>query len=178
MIICFFTIVSANEFYEGENLITPYELDETEWEVLKKEEGSFRSVMWRSKESGMADSYVVNVQGGNQSKLKRVRKIQDDPGKKSCKSFESIDLEPIKNNSYKSIMWRTVCQKADGFKAQMLHLVIKGKDSIYHLQKIWLGEVADSEIEEWIATFRDVYVCDTRQDEKQCPTGYQKVENA
>jgi hypothetical protein len=169
--------VSADEFYKGENLITPYELDGSKWEVLKKEEGSLKSMMWRSKEKGMADAYVVNIQNGNKSKLKRVRKIQDDPGRKACGSFESIDLEAIPNKNYKSQMWRTVCVNGDNFKAQILQLAIKGKDSVYHLQKIWRGSTSDTEINEWIDTFKKVYVCDTRVKGKECPVGYSKVKD-
>ena len=58
--------------------------------VNRKE--AIERMMWESKEKGMADAYVVNIQGGNKSKLERVREIQDEPGKKSCQSFESIDL--------------------------------------------------------------------------------------
>lgn len=165
----------SEEFYKGENLITPYEMDSDKWEVLQKVEGSFKSMMWRRKAKGMADAYVVNIQGGNNSKLKKVRKIQDAPGKKSCQSFESIDLDPIANKNYESIMWRTVCSNGDDFKAQILHLAIKGKDSIYHIQKIWRGDLPDDEMRNWVETFKKIYVCDSRDESKKCPSGYEKV---
>lgn len=167
----------SDEFYKGENLITPYEMDSDKWEVLKKVEGSFKSMMWRSKEKGMADAYVVNIQEGDKSKLKKVRKVQDAPGKKSCQSFEAIDLDLIPNKNYESIMWRTVCSNGADFKAQILQLAIKGKDSIYHIQKIWRGEVPEDEINNWVETFRKVYVCDTREKDKRCPSGYEKVKD-
>ena len=165
----------AEEFFEGENLLTPYDLDSEKWEVLTNVEDSFKSMIWKSKEKGMADMYVVNIQGGNKSKLKRVRKIQDDPGRKACQKFESLELEPIPNKNYKSIMWRTVCTNGEDFKAQILHLAIKGQDSIYHLQKIWRGEVLENDMKSWISTFKKVYVCDTRKEEKLCPTEYKRV---
>jgi hypothetical protein len=168
---------AADEFYKGENLITPYELDNDKWEILKKEDGPFKSMMWRSIKKGMADAYVVNIQSGNKSNLKRVRKIQDDPGRKACESFESIDLEGIPNKNYKSQLWRTVCVNGANFKAQILQLAIRGKDSMYHLQKIWRGSTSDAEIKEWIENFRRVYVCDTREKNKQCPSGYSKVKD-
>ncbi|WP_226646494.1 hypothetical protein [Microbulbifer variabilis] len=167
----------ADEFYKGENLITPYELDPDKWEVLMSVEGSLKSLMWKSKEKGMADAYVINIQGGNRSKLNQVRKIQDDPGRKSCQSFESIDLELIPDKNYKSVMWRTVCMNGKDFKAQILQLAIKGRDNVYHLQKIWRGDVSKEEMENWAKNFREVYVCDTRKKEKQCPVGYGKVKN-
>lgn len=165
----------SGDFYKGENLITPYELDSDKWDVLQKVEGSFKSMMWRSKERGMSDSYVVNIQGGNTSKLQRVRREQDALGKKSCQSFESIDLESLPNKNYESVMWRTVCTNGDDFKAQILQLAIKGRDSIYHIQKIWRGDVSDDEMKIWVETLRKVYVCDTHEKDKHCPSGYEKV---
>lgn len=165
----------SGEFYKGENLVTPYEMDSGKWEVLRKIEGSFKSTLWRSKEKGMADAYVVNIQGGNRSQLKSVRKIQDAPGEKSCQSFKSVDLDHIPNKNYESVMWRTICTNGDDFKAQILQLAIKGKDSIYHIQKIWRGNVPDEEMNNWIEAFKKIYVCDTREEEKQCHAGYEKV---
>ncbi len=167
--------VTASGFKRGENLITPHELNEDQWDVLTKTEGSFRSVMWRSKEKGVEDMYVVSVHGGSRSKLKRLRELQDSPGKKSCESFQSIDLDPIPNKNYESVMWRTVCENAGGFKAQILQLAIRGKDSVYHLQKIWRGEIAESDLSDWIVTLRKVYVCDTRKRKKACPSGFEQV---
>jgi ABC-type iron transport system FetAB ATPase subunit len=167
----------ADEFYKGENLITPHEMDADKWEVLQKVEGSFRSMMWRSIEKGMADTYIVNIQGGNKSALAEVREIQDAPGLKSCESFDSIDLDPILSTNFESMMWRTVCSNGPDFKAQILQLAIKGNDSIYHIQKIWRGELAEDEIDKWVTTFENIYVCDTREENKQCLSSFEKVKD-
>jgi len=167
-------LISA-EFYEGENLITPYSLNTDDWEILKREEGPLKSMMWRSKDKGIADTYAVHVYLGVNHNSAVVREKQDAPGEKSCEMFESYELDPIPNKNYKSLMWRTVCEINSDFVAQILHLVIEGKGSTYHLQKIWRGETTDYEINKWIEIFRDVYVCDSRVENKQCPSGYEKV---
>ncbi|MCL1092048.1 hypothetical protein L2744_21095 [Shewanella profunda] len=165
----------SDEFNKGENLITPYEMDSDKWDILQKADGSFRSIIWRSKEKGMADAYVVRVHEGNKSTLNKVRETLDAPGQKKCQSFKSIDLEPIPNKNYESLMWRTECTNGTNFKAQTLQLTIKGNDSNYLIQKIWRGEVSDDEIYNWLETLKKVYVCDTREKDKQCPSGYKKV---
>lgn len=38
--------VFAEGFYKGENLITPYVLADEKWDVLSKEEGSVKSMLW------------------------------------------------------------------------------------------------------------------------------------
>jgi len=169
--------VVADEFYKGENLITPYEIDPEQWETLTKVEGSFRSMLFKSRGKGMADAYVINIQGGKKSKLTEERERQDAPGKKKCLSFETIDLDSISNQNYDSLIWRTECTAQDDSKVQMLQLLIKGKDSTYHLQKIWRGLVADDERNSWIEMFNKVYVCDTRVASKTCPKDYKKVKN-
>ncbi len=174
LLIGIFTNVYSSEFYEGENLIVPYELSSEKWEILTKKEGKFRSMLWRSKESGMRDAYAVNIRYGSNKKPSKMRKEQDKPGKKACKSFESIELDPIDNQNYKSLLWRTVCLKEDNSKAQILNLAIKGKDSTYHLLKIWQKNVSATELNKWVDKFRTVYVCDTRIEDKHCPSGYLK----
>lgn len=168
---------TSDNFHKGENLITPYELDEDKWEVLKRVKGSFKSMMWRSKAKGMADTYIVNIQGGNNSSLTEVKRIQDAPGEKACENFESIELAMLPNQYYDSTVWRTICTNGPNFKAQILHAAIKGKDSIYHVQKIWRGEVADNEMKKWVSAFNKIYVCDTRDKNKACPKDYEKVSN-
>lgn len=165
----------SSDFVEGENLITPYKLDAGKWDVLQKNEPGLKSMMWRSKDKGMGDAYVVNIYSGSIEALGYIREVQDAPGKERCGSFQSIDLKPIPNQSYESILWRTVCSTGENFKAQILQLVIKGNDSVYHLQKIWRGDVSESEMNEWINTFTKVYLCDTRKPEKACPAGYERA---
>lgn len=165
----------ASDFFPGENLITPYELDADQWDVLQKNEGSARGVMWRSKAKGFDDLYVVNVYTGSSATLAEMRAAQDAPGRANCDSFESIDLDPIPSRNYDALRWRTVCTNGADFKAQILHLVIVGKDSLYHLQKIWRGETSDAEVAQWVTRFDKVLVCDTRDAGKACPDGYNRV---
>jgi len=167
--------VVAGEPYNGENLITPYEQDNSKWTLIRQAGKDFKSVLWRSKLKGMADAYIINIQDSNISSLKHTRETQDEPGRRNCASFQSIDLEAPQNKKHESVMWRTTCTKEKDFKAQILHLAIKGKDSIYHLQKIWVGKTPDKKLQKWTNMFKEVYVCDTRTKEKQCPSDYEKI---
>jgi len=102
------SMTSASQFNKGENLITPYQPSEDNWEVLKKNKPQERAMMWADKKLGFSDSYTITVYPNSKTSLKHVRKIQDAPGRKACKLFESIDLPALKNKNYESIFWRTI----------------------------------------------------------------------
>jgi hypothetical protein len=175
LIFAIYSTVLGSEFYEGENLIAPYQPEEDNWEVVTKKDSNMRSMMWRDKKLGFSNSYVVSIYQNAQENLSDFRDIQDKPGKKACKLFESIDLKSLTNQKYKSNYWRTNCETSGGYKAQMIHLVIQGKDSLYHIQRIWRGAEAVPKVETWVARISQIYVCDTRIKDNACPTEYLKV---
>jgi hypothetical protein len=167
--------ISASQFNMGENLITPYQPEEDNWEVLKKNEPQERAMMWADKKLGFSDSYTVTVYPKRKKALSDVREIQDAPGRKACKLFESIDLPALENKNYESAFWRTKCETASGFKAQMINLLIQGEDSLYSIQRVWRGPKAIPKIDTWVARISQIYVCDTREEDKACPSGFDKV---
>lgn len=169
--------VFAEGFYKGENLITPYVLADEKWDVLSKEEGSVKSMLWRSKEKAMKDVYFVHIFHGDRSKPKKFKRNGIEAGKKACESFESTDHGALPNKNYESIIWSTKCLKENGMKVRSLEVAIRGKDSSYYLQKIWRDEISDSEFKNWLEKLKTVYVCDTRKKNKLCPSGYKKVDN-
>ncbi|WP_158077076.1 hypothetical protein [Cognaticolwellia aestuarii] len=50
-----------------------------------------------------------------------------------------------------------------------MHAILQGKDSVYHLQKIWQGQVILKDIKKWQWRFNQVYICDSRVSDAQCP---------
>jgi hypothetical protein len=167
----------ASQFYKGENLITPYQPNEENWDVLKKNEPKERGMMWLDKKLGFSDSYTVTIYPKRRELLKSVRETQDNPGRKACESFESIDLTALDNKNYGSTFWRTKCETSSGFKAQMINLLIQGEDSLYSVQRVWRGPKAVPEIETWVSRMSQIYVCDTRDEDKVCPSGFEKVKD-
>ncbi|WP_346840049.1 hypothetical protein [Microbulbifer sp. SAOS-129_SWC] len=169
-------LLIADDWRQGENLVTPYKPAENQWELLRKDTPDERGMMWRSKQYGFNDSYVVTVYPGLTKSLISMRTLNDAPGKKSCtKRFKSIDLQPIANRNYPSLFWRTECETGQGFKAQMINLLIQGKDSFYHIRKVWRGDEVKPDVSTWVSRLAGIYVCDTRDETKACPTDYKKV---
>jgi hypothetical protein len=169
------TTILASQFYEGENLITPFQFDESNWELIKKEDTEKRSMMWADKELLFNDSYVVTTYPKRRESLAAIREIEDAPGKKACKSFNSIELPEINNKNYASIFWRTECETSSGFKAQIINLYIQGDDSLYSVQRIWRGPRAKPDADVWVSRMSKVYICDTRSKNKTCPSGFNKI---
>jgi hypothetical protein len=156
----------ASQFYKGENLITPYQPNEENWDVLKKNEPKERGMMWLDKKLGFSDSYTVTIYPKRRELLKSVRELlksvretQDNPGRKACESFESIDLTALDNKNYGSTFWRTKCETSSGFKAQMINLLIQGEDSLYSVQRVWRGVILETKIKSALQVSKKLKIC-------------------
>lgn len=161
----------------GENLITPYKPDENNWEILKKDKPEQRSMMWADKKLGFSNSYTVTVYPKGRKAPNLVREIQDAPGLKACTLFESINLPSLNNMNYSSEFWRTNCETKTGFKAQMISLLIQGEDSLYSVQRVWRGSDAVPDVDLWVERMSQIFVCDTRVENRPCPSEYAKVKD-
>jgi hypothetical protein len=169
-------VPSALAWHEGENLLTPYELSTDEWEVFEKDKDGVYSMMWQRKGVGFADSFVVQVLHGADETVKKFRRVLDQPGRKSCGSFESEVLDESEVNGYPRLIWMTECDGDDGsVVARVVQVVIRGQDSLYHAQKLWRSEVSEEEMTLWRQRLASISVCDTRLAERACPDGYEQV---
>lgn len=155
--------------FKGENLITPYSGFLSGWRVLVENKENYHSRMWQHPVDGFNDAYVVSVSTPERKVLSQIRSIIDMPGYNSCVKFSTLTLQSTSNSSYPSELWQTHCKKKDGGEAKILHLILQGQDSFYHIQKIWQGNVVTQEIAEWQERFQQIYLCDSRIDKPACP---------
>jgi hypothetical protein len=125
-------------------------------------------MLWQSPEKGFADSYAVTVANNVRQDFEQYRNIQDLPGKEHCKDFSSGTIQSVIKN-YPSLAWETSCERADGKKVAMKHLIIQGKDSFYHIQKTWQYDHSEQERAVWNEIFNSIRVCDTRSSSNPCP---------
>ncbi len=158
----------------GENLVAPV-FSTAGWDVLKRDEGAYTSTLWERKEAGLDDSFVVDVLDGYNEQLAAFREEQDAPGKKACKSFDSEVLEHSPTRGYPRIVWRTRCVGEKDFVSLSLQVAIQGRESFYHIQKVWRGDVPEEDVARWRKRIAAVSVCDTRDPERPCPPGVETV---
>jgi hypothetical protein len=159
----------SQELKKGENLIAEYSSELNSWKFGKQEKGKLKQFMWQNPEKGWADSYIVSITNKHKGSLQGVRIASDAPGYESCDAFESTDIPFPKDIGFPIMYWQTSCSKNNGFKAKMLHLLILGKDSLYHIEKTWQGDVSESEIQKWKSRFETAYVCNTKNKSLPCP---------
>lgn len=163
------------DWFPGENLLTPFVPSTEEWEALEKKEEGFHSRLWQRRGAGLSDSYSVSVISEPEEELSKFRESQDVPGKKSCETFESEVLNESPTNGYSRLMWRTRCGGKNGFVASILQVAIQGRDSFYHVQKIWRADVSEQEMALWRERLSSISVCDTREPQRPCPEGFKRV---
>ena len=168
---------NADEWYDGENLITPYSKLYKDWIPYVKSGENERSKMWQHPEKGFSDSYVVTIRNAFQMDLKEYRSIQDAPGRSKCKPFTSVVLKSPKINGFESMLWATNCKTANNKQSSMVHMAIQGKDSFYHIQKIWKYKTDGKVMKKWWDQIALAYLCDTRDPKKPCPSGFKKVKD-
>ena len=168
-------IVLGSDWFDGENLLVEPP-DAELYDTYTKNEPGWQSTLWQSKAQGGDDTYVVNVVSGKPGSLSKFRKIQDKSGIEACSEFESEVIDDSKRNGYKSVLWHTTC-KFQGTVISSIQLAIGGRDSLYHVRKLWKIPVSDSEFQEWKGVISQISVCDTRNDKKSCPEGYEKQQN-
>lgn len=164
------------DWFPGENLLTSFIPSTEEWEALEKKEEGLYTRLWQKKGADLSDSYSVSVILGLEEKLSEFRDNQDAPGKKSCVIFESEVLDQSPVNGYSRLMWRTRCGGKNGFVASILQVAIQGRDSFYHVQKIWRVDVSEQEMALWRERLSSTSVCDTRDPERPCPKEFQRVQ--
>jgi hypothetical protein len=172
----FFVIPLAQAWFPGENLLTPFMPASEEWEAFEKNEEGFQSRLWQRKGAGLSDSYAISVFSGVEKKLSEFRESQDAPGEKHCKTFKSDVLDESPTNGYSRLMWRTRCAGKDGFVASILQVAVQGRDSFYHVQKIWRADVAEQELALWRERLSAISVCDTRDPNRPCPEGFERIQ--
>lgn len=158
-----------NSMFYGENLVTPYSGEIATWKVFKRKVGNFNSRMWQKPGKGLADSYAVSITYHDTSSTSEIRDKVDKPGRDQCESFESQTLTFPKPSAYPLEYWETLCTNGNSFKAKILHLMIEGNDSFYHVQKTWKGDFSAQQVSDWKAKFESIYVCDNRSNVSPCP---------
>jgi hypothetical protein len=164
------------DWFPGENLLTSFMPSTDEWEALENKEEGVYTRLWQRKGAGFSDSYSVAVIPGHAKKLSEFREIVDTPGKKHCGAFESEVLNDSPTNGYSRLMWRTRCSGKGGFVVFTLQVAIQGRDSLYHVQKIWRADVSEQEMTLWRERLSSTSVCDTREPKSPCPEGFQRVQ--
>lgn len=160
----------------GENLLTTFVPSADEWIAYEKSEGNFRSNLWTKKGAEEIDSYAVSVIHKHKQEIAAFREMQDAPGRERCDRFESQTLAESPTNGYPRLVWRTLCENADGFTVSMLHVAIQGRDSFYHVHRIWRSAVPDAELARWQELLQSTDLCDTRRKKQKCPEGFERVE--
>ena len=157
------------QLFQGENLITPYSGFLAGWKVIVENKAHYHSRMWQHPEQGFKNAYVVSVTPQESHNNQYFRNIIDKPGIESCENFVSKTIESNAVAFYAKEFWQTDCLRKDGNKAKILHLLLRGNDSLYHIQKIWQGNFKKSELDTWKNRFDQIYVCDTRIEKHTCP---------
>lgn len=163
------SIEHKTQIFNGENLITPYSGFLAGWKVSVENKEHYHSRMWQHPELGFKSSYVVSVTPREKIDVLHFRKIIDEPGNDSCLNFTSKTLNLTAKPNYPQTLWQTQCLRKDNSEARILHLLIQGNESLYHIQKIWQGEHPLAEISLWQKRFQQIYVCDTRSLKDNCP---------
>lgn len=162
-------------WHRGENLLTTFVPSPEEWVAFERSEGDLYTTLWRRKGAEESDTFAVTVIEKFKHDLADFREAQDAPGKLRCERFDSEILEDAPVNGFPRLMWRTLCERDDGFTASILHVAIQGRDSFYHVQKMWRVEVTETELSTWEDRLRSASVCDTRRKGPPCPEGFSRV---
>lgn len=163
-------------WHRGENLLTTFVPSANEWIAYEMTEGNFESGLWKKKGAEDTDWYSVSLIRKHKQEVAAFRAIQDAPGRESCDRFESQTLDETLTNGYPRLMWRTLCEDDEGYTASILHVAIQGRDSFYHVQRIWRSEVPDGDLAEWQALLQSTDLCDTRRKKQKCPEGFERLE--
>ena len=166
---CANVVEHKSRVYKGENLVTPYTGFLAGWHVSVKNQKDYHSSIWQHPTEGLNDAYIVSVTLPTQNEIAYYRKIIDQPGYNSCVKFTSTTLTSGLNKKYPSETWQTSCMKTNGSEAKILHFILKGHDSFYHIQKIWQDNFVAQEIENWQNRFQEIYLCDSRKESTLCP---------
>lgn len=164
----------ASRLPRGENLITPFVPDASEWN-LYRDPSDASTMLWKRKANDL-DQYAVSIYRKAKIEVDEFRQIQDEAGGETCAAFQSTLVEQGPVNGYPRLVWTSTCKRKDDGTSVIVHMAIKGRDSFYHVLKMWRSDVPSSEVTLWEQRLKEVLVCDTRKKDHPCPEGYSRVE--
>ncbi|WJG08580.1 hypothetical protein [Aliiglaciecola sp. LCG003] len=156
--------------YQGEHLVIPAIEEIKPWQLFQKDENGFRYSMWQAPGERWANTFAVSVYYQQSVDLEARRAELDKPGLESCQGFASTDLPHPKSLAVASRYWQTQCEMSGKVVARMLHLVLQGRESFYHIQKIWKYEPTQAEFEAWQQRFEASFVCNLAAEATDCPS--------
>ncbi|HEB27024.1 MAG TPA: hypothetical protein ENI05_04510 [Porticoccus sp.] len=166
---------TSNDLFSGENLIQPMPLPEDSWVAYEKQDGSVYTRMWAKNDR--KDQLMTSIfrRTPNRSVIDE-KSIDDESGKEKCKSFNASESSSVIEHGYSSLTWRSSCSTGNGSSIVVLHKAISGRDSFYHIRRIWNSGYTQEQMELWKKYFLTIYTCDTRSTESNsCPGGYSQV---
>lgn len=172
------SVGQAKEWFAGENLLSHFNPEHAlhaEYEAYEKMEPGWVSRLWKHKDLENTDTFTVNIVTSRRANLKKFRASQDAPAIHACVKFDSELLSSEKVNGYKSTYWRTTCS-TEGEQISTLQLAIAGRDSLYHLRKLWRFSPPEENVSIWKQIMVATSVCDTRRKKQACPGDFEKVE--
>ncbi|MDE0371862.1 MAG: hypothetical protein OXI73_04865 [Rhodospirillales bacterium] len=100
----------------------------------------------------------------------RVYELRTGSDQNSCESFASEKLGEGPENGYSMVLWRQVCEFADGQTLAQLNKTVLGNDHLHILSMIWNEDPPTRSWTQWSNFMNRVYVCDTDREEHPCRT--------
>lgn len=170
-------ITSAEEM-DGENLIQPQPFPEGPWkQMMSQNKREFTSVIWGSAVPENNDTLMTSVyRGANPGFIDDLRTTDEATGKQACGKLISETIKSEKQNGYQILVWKITCKNAFfGTKMVALNKAIAGKDAAYQIRKAWWPNPSDESWAAWISYFDKVNVCDSRQGDRKCPEGLERI---
>jgi len=150
------------QLHSGENLLQPMPLPEDQWTATQSTEGKMEMVTWTKADGGDRVKTIVMLGSGGYP-VGHFMDVNFKGGRESCKSFESKVLDESPINGFGRALWLGNCTQPDGAMVAALWLYISGKDSSYALFRQWNGTPTAAALDQWVAYFKAVKVCDTRK---------------
>ena len=98
----------------------------------------------------------------------RVYELRTESDPNSCESFASEKLGEGPENGYSMVLWRQVCEFADGQTLAQLNKTVLGNDHLHILSMIWREDPPTRSWTQWANFMNRVYVCDTGREEHPC----------
>ena len=101
----------------------------------------------------------------------RVYELRTENDPNSCESFTSRVLAEGPENGYSMVLWRQVCELADGQTLASLNKAVLGNERLHILSMIWKQDPPTRAWTQWTNYMERVHVCDTdRREEHPCRT--------
>ena len=159
---------------EGETMVVPLPNNWTPYarEAEEKDEryifpGGQEPSDWR--ETLRQETYHTTAGITSAERVYELR-IESDPN--SCESFASEKLGEGPENGYSMVLWRQVCELADGRTLASLNKTVLGNDQLHIISMIWKQDPPSRAWTQWTNYMNRVYVCDTnRREEHPCRAG-------